>query len=330
MITGVSGQDGAYLARLLLQRGYRVFGVTRTPWATPTRLDLLGLAGRVEILGGDITRQSSIDDLVERHQPNEIYNLAAQSSLSEAVANPLETAEATGMAPLRLFEAVRTRSPTSRVFQATSAQVFGRAPLASYGPHGPFAPTNLYGAAKLFAQTAAEAYRETFGLFIACGVLFAHESPLRGEGFLTRKVTSTLAQVRRGQVEALEIGSLDAERDWGYAPDFCRGMWMTLQAERPGSYIFATGQTHTVREVVNIAARCYGFDLEWRGHGVEEIAIDRATDRLVVRVNPEFFRSFEDKTPAADISLTRSELGWEPQTHFEDIIREMCAAELAK
>lgn len=329
MITGVSGQDGAYLSRLLLGKGYHVIGVTRTPRVAPARLAALGLADSVEIVGGDIAVQASIDALVEAHRPDEIYNMAAQSSVAGAIAHPLETAEATGMAPLRLFEAVRTRSPGSRVFQATSAQIFGRAPLDAYGPRGPFAPTNLYGAAKLFAQTTAEAYRDAFGLFIACGILFAHESPLRGEEFLTRKVTRTLAQVKCGQVEALEIGTLDSERDWGYAPDFVQGMWMTLQAERPGSYVFATGQTRTVRDAVEVSARCYGFDLEWRGQGVDEVAIDKRSKRVIVRINPAFFRPFEDKTPVADISLTRSELGWEPRTDFDVMISEMCAAELA-
>ena len=328
MITGVSGQDGAYLSRLLFDKGYRVIGVTRTPETAPARLAALGLLNKVEIVGGDIAVQSSIDALIEAFRPDEIYNMAAQSSVAGAIFKPLETAEATGMAPLRLFEAVRTRSPASRVFQATSAQIFGRAPLDTYGPQGPFAPTNLYGAAKLFAQTTAEAYRDAFGLFIACGVLFAHESPLRGEEFLTRKVTRTLAQVKRGEVEALEIGTLDSERDWGYAPDFCEGMWMTLQAERPGSYIFATGQTRTVRNAVEVSARYYGFDLEWRGQGVDEVGVDRHTGQVIVRINSAFFRPFEDKTPIADISLTRSELGWEPRMDFDDMISEMCAAEL--
>ena len=329
MITGVSGQDGAYLSRLLLNKGYRVVGVSRSPGLVPARLTKLGLAGSVEVVGGDTTAQQSIEELVEAYQPDEIYNLAAQSSVAEAIARPLETAEATGMAPLRLFEAVRKRAPGSRIFQASSAQIFGRAPLDAYGPQGPFAPTNLYGAAKLFAQTSAEAYRDAFGLFIACGVLFAHESPLRGQEFLTRKVTRGLCQVSRGQLEALEIGTLDSERDWGYAPDFVQGMWMTLQAEQPRSYVFATGRTRTVRDVVEASARYYGFDLQWRGQGVDEIGVDVVSNRVIVRINPVYFRAFEDKTPAADISLTRSQLGWEPLTDFDVMISEMCAAELA-
>lgn len=327
MITGVSGQDGAYLSSLLLKKGYRVIGVTRTPDVAPARLESLGLTGQIELVGGDIAVQSSVNALVQKHRPDEIYNLAAQSSVAGALTHPLDTAEATGMAALRLYEAVRTLSPASRVFQATSAQIFGRAPLETYGPQGPFAPTNLYGAAKLFAQTAAEAYRDAYSLFIACGVLFAHESPLRGEEFLTRKVTRTLAQVRLGKVEALELGNLDSERDWGYAPDFCLGMWMALQAERPDSYIFATGKTRTVRNAVEISARCYGFELEWRGKGVDEVGFDRLTGQTIVRINPAFFRPFEDKTPIADISRTISELGWEPRTGFEEMISEMCASE---
>lgn len=327
MITGVSGQDGAYLASLLLKKGYRVIGVTRAPDAIPFRLEALGVTDQVELVGGDIADQSSVNTLIQENRPDEIYNMAAQSSVAGALNQPLETAEATGMAAVRLFEAVRTLSPTSRVFQATSAQIFGRAPLDAYGPEGPFAPTNLYGAAKLFAQTAAEAYRDAFGLFIACGVLFAHESPLRGEEFLTRKVTRTLAEIRQGSAEVLELGNLDAERDWGYAPDFCLGMWMSLQAERAGSYIFATGQTRTVRDVVETSARCHGFQLEWRGDGVDEVGVDGLTGRVIVRINPAFFRPFEDKTPIADISRTRSELGWEPRTGFEEMISEMCATE---
>lgn len=328
LISGVSGQDGAYLAKLLLEKNYRVIGVTRSPQTMPDRLKALGLQNEVEIVGGDFVLQDSADELVATYTPDEIYNLAAQSSVAAALDQPLATVEATGMAPLRLFEAVRSRSPESRVFQAASAQVFGRAPLAAYGPEGPFAPTNLYGAAKLFAQTGAEAYRNAFGLFIACGVLFAHESPLRAPEFLPRKVTMTLAAVRQGTAEALEIGNLDSERDWGYAPDFVRGMWLSLQAERASTYLFATGETRKVRDVVEIAAACYGFDLHWRGEGVNEVGIDRRSGKTIVKINPKFFRAFEDKTPTADVTRTKSELGWEPSKPFADMIRDMCAAEL--
>lgn len=328
LITGVSGQDGAYMAQALLKKSYRVVGVTRSPDIMPARLASLGIQNDVEIVGGDFASQASVDALITAYRPSEIYNLAAQSSVVGAIQQPLQTIEATGMAPVRLFEAVRTLSPQSRVFQASSAQVFGSAPLPTYGPEGPFAPTNLYGAAKFFAQSAAESYRNAFGLFIACGVLFAHESPLRGTEFLTRKVTRTLAQVHQGTVDCLEIGTLDSERDWGYAPDFVDGMWLSLQAEKPGTYVFATGETRTVRDVVEISAEYYGYDLVWQGQGVDEVGIDKSSGRVIVKINPAFFRSFEDRTPAADSSKTRQELGWTASKPFSEMIREMCAAEL--
>ena len=328
LITGVSGQDGAYLAKLLLESGYEVFGSSREPSVKPWRLLALGVADHVRLLPAG---RGSLDDfrrLITTAAPDEIYNLAAQTSLTEAAKTPVETAELNALGPVLLFEATRLDAPGARVFQASSAQVYGRAALAAYTPEGPFAPTNLYGASKLFSQLAAEHYRNAFKIFISCGIFFAHESPLRGEEFLSRKVTSTLAAIRAGRATRLSVGNMDASRDWGSAEDFVHGARLSLSASAPGDYVFATGVVHTVRDLIEVAAGCLGFDLEWSGSGVHETGVDRKTGERIVDVDPRFFRPFEEVTPPADISATTARLGWRPTTPFRDMIRRMCDADL--
>jgi GDPmannose 4,6-dehydratase len=328
LITGVSGQDGAYLAKCLLERGYEVFGSSREPAIKPWRLLALDVADRVSILPAG---RGSLDDfrrLIATVGPDEIYNLAAQTSLTEAAKAPVETAELNALGPVHLFEAARVEAPKVRIFQASSAQVYGRAALPTYTSEGPFAPTNLYGASKLFAQLAADHYRTAFKMFVSCGIFFAHESPLRGEEFLSRKVTSTLAAIRAGRASRLSVGNMDASRDWGSAEDFVRGMALSLAADEPGDFVFATGEVHTVRELIQTAAACLGFDLEWTGTGVHEAGVDRKTGARVVDVDPRFFRPFEEATPPADISATTARLGWRPTTQFSNMIARMCEADL--
>ncbi len=330
LVTGVSGQDGALICDFLLRKGYRVVGASRNLEQPFERLQALGIKDAVELIQADFALQNDADAVLQAYTPEEVYNLAAQSSLTVAQDRPLETAEATAMAPLRLFDAVRRLSPRTRVFQASSGQVFGDAVLESYSPAGPFSPTNLYGATKLFAQNSAEFYRRAYGLFIACGILFAHESRLRGPEFLFRKVTATLVRMAQGGDEVLSVGSLSSERDWGYAPDFVEGMWLTLQAQKPDTYVFATEQMHSVRQVIETSAAALGFDLVWHGEGLEEIGVDARTERQIVRIDPAFFRAFEDRTPPADASRARSVLGWSPSVSFEALCAEMCRDEAAE
>jgi len=329
VITGVSGQDGAYLARLLLEKGYRIVGATRNPGETPARLEALGLAGRVERVAHPGADLAAWRALLAAYAPQEVYNLAAQSSVVAALHHPYETALSNAMEPVALFEAARLDRPDLRIFQAGSVQVFGPAMSAPGAPES-YAPTNLYGSTKLFAHLAGKAYRADHKLFIASAALSAHESPLRGEEFLSRKVVKTLAAVRAGKAHELRVGNLDARRDWGYAPDFVEGMHAALQADEPFDYVFATGVAQRVRDLIECAAANFGFDLAWGGQGVEEIGVDRKTGRQIVSVDPAFFRPFDETPPPLDISEARSRLGWTPRTAFKTMIARMCEADLAR
>lgn len=346
LITGVSGQDGAYLAQHLLAQGYAVTGTTRAPEQRLMRLAALGIADQVTLRAAPAPDMASWQDLIATGPFDEIYNLAAQSSIPEGLKHPYETTMANAVGPLALLEAVRRDAPQTRVFLASSAQVFGTGPGVRPGAKpgsdaavppvavptahvdGPFMPSNLYGASKLFAQQLGELYRGSYGLFVSHGILFAHESPLRGSGFLTRKVTQTLAAIRAGQAKVLEVGNIDAERDWGYAPDFVRGMYAALQADTSRGYVFASGRVATVRDFITMAGAALGFALEWRGSGLDEIGYDTNTQEPVVRINPEFYRPFNEKTPVVDIQATQDHLGWRPSVTLEDMVAEMCHADL--
>jgi len=323
-ITGINGQDGAYLAQLLLNKGYEVYGSSRQSNLPSVRHEVLGIASKVNVLTIDPEDSTyGLASMLET-KPDEVYHLAAQSSLTEADRYPIETAEINAMWPLRILEGVRKNLPSARVFLASSAQVFGGAFNGEVKAEGPFNPTNIYGATKLFGQLSGAAYRNSYDMFVSTGILFAHESPLRGKEFMTRKVTSVLAKVKLGLVEALEVGNLESRRDWGHARDFVNGMWLALQHSKAADYIFATGSDHSVRELIERACECYGIRLRWQGSGLDERGIDAVSNKTVVRINPAFYRPFADLTPLADISRTAAELGWEATTKFDDLISEMC------
>jgi GDPmannose 4,6-dehydratase len=333
VVTGITGQDAAYLAQLLLEKGYEVFGTHRASSGRDFwRIEELGMKGasNLHILEFQATDLPACRHLVEHTRADEIYNLAGQTSAVTAVSEPLATAEANGMAVVYLLEAVRLYLPSARFFQAGSSELFGEATEVPQVESTPFYPTNSYGVAKLFAHWATINYREAYGVFAANGILFNHESPLRGGDFVTRKITYSLARIRLGLLDCLELGNVNAKRDWGYAKDFVAGMWAALQAEQADSFIFATNQQHTVREFVTMAGSAAGFDLEWQGAAKTEVGRDRKTGKILVRVNPDFYRSLEIHQRVGNPGKALEKLGWRPTTTLAELCRIMVEADLRR
>lgn len=333
IVTGISGQDGAYLASFLLGNGYRVHGTSRSllgggGW----RLCELGIAGHehLHLEALDLADAGAAKELIGRLQPDEVYNLGGQSSAVVSLSEPIGTAHANALGALHLLDAIRQTCPGARFFQAGSAEIFGNADQAPQNEFTPFHPNNPYGVAKLFAHFATVDYRDRCGVFGVSGILYNHESPLRGAEFVTRKIAAALAAMNRGRTEPLEIGNLDAIRDWGYAPDFVEGMWQSLQLEHPDTYIFATGRSSTVRDFVSLAAKTAGFDLEWRGSGLDEVGVERGTGRDLIRVNPQFYRPVERNKRIGSPQKARQKLQWVAKTGLAELCNIMVGAELRR
>lgn len=337
LITGITGQDGSYLAELLLEKGYEVHGMERRH-STPCteRIDhLLGdvsLAGRLFMHYGDLTDSSGMQMLLQEIQPDEVYNLAAQSHVAVSFEVPEYTAEATGVGTLKLLEAVRQAAPKARFYQASTSELFGGLPeTAPQSEATPFYPKSPYGAAKLYAYWITVNYREAYGMFAANGILFNHESPRRGETFVTRKITIAVARILAGKQKTLALGNLHAKRDWGFAGDYVEGMWRMLQQEKPGDYVLATNETHTVREFTECAFReAAGIEIEWRGAGTEEKGYCKKTGRLLVKVDPHSFRPAEVELLWGDPSKAQGELGWRRKVDFPSLVRLMVEADREK
>lgn len=328
LITGIGGQDGAYLAQLLLSRGYRVVGGVRRLSATNTlRLRELNVAQDVSLVELDLHELANILRAIEAVKPDEIYNLAAQSFVAMSFAQPLSTAEINALGPLRLLEAVRQMDRTIRFYQASSSELFGKAQAVPQNENTPFHPRSPYGVAKLFAYWATVNYRESYGLHASSGILFNHESPLRGREYVTRKITLGMAMIKQGQADALELGNLAAERDWGFAGDFVDGIWRMVQQDLPGDYVLATGETHTVRSFAEKVACWHGFDIVWSGAAEREIGTDRASGRVLVRVNPALYRPAEVELLVGASRLAEDRLGWRRRIDFDQLVDMMCAAD---
>jgi GDPmannose 4,6-dehydratase len=328
LITGISGQDGAYLAKTLLQRGYRVVGAYRRTSALPTgRLEELGVAEDVEFVDVELLEASNIRRVLEKLKPDEIYNLAAQSFVGLSFELPLYTCDVDAMGVLRLLEAMRETCPEARLYQASTSEMFGKAQEVPQRESTPFYPRSPYGVAKLFAHWSVVNYREAYGLYACSGILFNHESPLRGLEFVTRRVTHGLARVALGLQDTLSIGNLEAGRDWGFAGEYVEGMWQMLQQDKADDYVLATGRTTTVRDFVNGAAAAFGFDLEWSGQGETERAIDKKTGRTIVAVDPSLYRPAEVASLRGDASKVKAKLGWEAKTSLEALIEMMARAD---
>ncbi|AVR87881.1 GDP-mannose 4,6-dehydratase [Thauera aromatica K172] len=333
IVTGITGQDGAYLAQLLLDKGYTVFGTyRRTSSVNFWRIEELGIAGHpdLNLVEYDLTDLSSSIRLLQSSGADEVYNLAAQSFVGVSFEQPLTTAEITGLGAVNLLEAIRIVNPAVRFYQASTSEMFGKVQAIPQTETTPFYPRSPYGVAKLYAHWMTINYRESYGLFAASGILFNHESPLRGKEFLTRKVTDSLARIRLGRQDVLELGNLDARRDWGFAREYVEGMWRMLQAEKADTYVLATHRTETVRDFVSMAARAAGYELAWEGRDENEVGIDRPSGRTLVRVNPKFYRPAEVDLLIGNPEKARRELGWAPATTLEQLCQMMVEADLRR
>jgi len=333
LITGITGQDGSYLTELLLEKGYEVHGVIRrhsTP-CTERIDDILSNKQhdeRIFLHYGDLTDSSNAHALVQEIQPDEVYNLAAQSHVAVSFEVPEYTAEATGVGTIRLLEAIRQNKPDARFYQASTSELFGGIPdTAPQSEATPFYPKSPYGAAKLYSFWITKNYRESYDMFAVNGILFNHESPRRGETFVTRKITIAVARILAGKQEKLSLGNLDAKRDWGFAGDYVEGMWRILQHDKPDDYVLATNETHTVREFATLAFREAGIEIEWRGEGAEEKGYDAKTERLLVDVDPRYFRPAEVELLWGDPSKAEKDLDWKRKVSFPELVRMMVKAD---
>jgi GDPmannose 4,6-dehydratase len=336
LVTGITGQDGAYLAEFLLEKGYEVNGIKRRSSLFNTaRVDHLYEDPHVDsakfrLHHGDMTDSTNLIRIVEEVQPDEIYNLAAQSHVHVSFETPEYTANADAVGTLRLLEAIRVLRLQSQVkfYQASTSELFGLAQETPQTERTPFYPRSPYGAAKLYAHWITVNYREAYGLFACSGILFNHESPRRGETFVTRKIARAVARISAGIEDTFYLGNLDAKRDWGFAGDYVEAMWLMLQRDTPADYVIATGETHSVREFTSRAFARVGVELNWSGRGVDEVGVDKASGRTVVRVDPRYFRPTEVDILQGDPTKARTELGWEPKVCFEELVEMMVDAEV--
>jgi len=333
VITGITGQDGAYLAKSLLEKGYRVYGTyRRTSSSNFWRIEELGITEHPELHleEYDLTDLGSNIRLLETAKPDEFYNLAAQSFVGVSFDQPVTTAMVTGVGTLKALEAIRMYNRDIKFYQASTSEMFGKVQAVPQNEETPFYPRSPYGVAKLYAHWITVNYRESFGIFGSSGILFNHESPLRGREFVTRKITDSFARIRCGKQEKLELGNLDAKRDWGFAGEYVEGMWAMLQADHPDTYVLATGRTETVREFVNMSAKAAGFDIEWEGQGKDEIGRDTKTGKTLVCINPKFYRPAEVELLIGDASKAKRELGWEAKVTLEELCQMMVEADIRR
>jgi GDPmannose 4,6-dehydratase len=330
LITGITGQDGAYLSQLLLEKGYEVYGAYRRSASVNLwRLEELGIADRIQFQPFDLLEYSNIQRSLEKIQPDEVYNLAAQSFVALSFEQPLYTGDVDALGVTRMLESIRTVNPKIRFYQASTSEMFGKVQAIPQTESTPFYPRSPYGVAKLYAHWMTINYRESYGLHASSGILFNHESPFRGIEFVTRKITSTLAKIKCGQTQVLELGNLDAKRDWGFAKDYVEGMWRMVQAQTPDDYVLATGETHSVRDFVNWAAQAIGQEIHWTGHGESEQGID-GNGKVIVRVNPEFYRPAEVELLVGNPEKATNALGWTPTVPISELVAMMVHADLKR
>ena len=333
IVTGITGQDGAYLAELLLDKGYEVYGTfRRTSSVNFWRMEELGIENHpnLHLVEYDLIDQASAIHMINRIQPDEIYNLAAQSFVGVSFEQPLATAHITGLGAAHLLEAIRIINPKIRFYQASTSEMFGKVQAIPQKEDTPFYPRSPYGVAKLYAHWLTINYRESYNIFGSSGILFNHESPLRGREFVTRKITDSVAKIKLGKLDCLELGNLDAKRDWGFAKDYVEGMYLMLQAEQPDTFVLATNRTETVRDFVTMAFKGAGIAVEFKGHDINEVAIDTATGKTVMRINEKFHRPAEVDLLIGDPSHAKNVLGWEPKTNLEQLCQMMVEADLRR
>lgn len=333
IITGITGQDGAYLAQLLLDKGYTVYGTyRRTSSVNVWRIEELGIQNheRLKLVEYDLTDLGSSIALMQTAQPDEVYNLAAQSFVGVSFDQPSTTAQITGIGALNLLEAIRLVNKRIRFYQASTSEMFGKVQAIPQVEDTPFYPRSPYGVAKLYAHWMTVNYRESYDIFGSSGILFNHESPLRGREFVTRKITDAVAKIKLGKLDVLELGNLDAKRDWGFAKEYVEGMWRMLQADEPDTFVLATNRTETVRDFVRMAFKGAGMDVDFRGHAESETAVDVASGKTVMRVNPRFYRPAEVDLLIGNPAKAKAKLGWEPSTSLEQLCQMMVEADLRR
>lgn len=329
LITGITGQDGSYIAELLLEKGYEVHGIIRRSSTFNTsRIDHLYQDShekdvRIFLHYGDLADGLGLNRIINKVMPDEIYNLAAQSHVRVSFDVPEYTADITGVGTIRILECIRQINPKIKFYQASSSEMFGMVQEVPQKETTPFYPRSPYGCAKVYSYWITKNYRESYDIFASNGILFNHESPRRGETFVTRKITRGLVRIKHGLEEKLYLGNLDAKRDWGYAKDYVEAMWLMLQNNKPDDFVVATGETHSVREFVEVCCKLLGFDLEWKGKGLKEVGYDRKSKKNIIEIDPRYLRPAEVDLLIGDYSKAKKELGWEPKTKFEDLAKLM-------
>jgi len=334
LITGITGQDGSYLAELLLEKGYEVHGIVRrVSTFNRERIrhlfpDIHDKKNKIELHYGDLSDASSLHRIIRDVRPDEVYHLGAQSHVRISFDIPEFTGDITGISTTRLLEAIWHDSPKTKFYQASSSEMFGLVKESPQKETTPFHPRSPYGVAKVYAYWMAVNYRESYGMYACNGILFNHESPRRGENFVSRKITLGIAKYASGKQDTLFMGNLEAKRDWGYAKNYVEGMWQMMQGEKPDDYILATGETHTVREFVEETCRIAGIDLAWEGKGMEEKGIDRKTGKMIIAIDQRYFRPAEVDVLLGDYSKAKKEFGWEPKTKFKDLVKMMFESEM--
>jgi GDPmannose 4,6-dehydratase len=327
LITGITGQDGSYLAELLLSKNYEVYGLIRRK----SKLDYGNcehIKDKIKWIFGDVTDMSSMVKAVTESQPDEVYNLAAQSFVKESWNSPLATSTINALGCGNVLEAIRMVTPTARFYQASTSEMFGKVQAVPQSETTPFYPRSPYGVAKLYAHWLTINYRESYGLFACSGILFNHESERRGHEFVTRKITDGIAKIKRGELDHIELGNLNAKRDWGHSADYVNAMWLMLQQDTPDDYVIATGVTRSIREFVETAFKCVGIDVKWSGEGVDEVGTDASTGKVLVTVNPDFFRPAEVELLVGDPSKAETKLGWARNISFDDLVKRMVRNDL--
>lgn len=333
IITGITGQDGAYLAELLLSKGYKVYGTyRRTSSVNFWRIEELGIDQHpdLHLVEYDLTDLSSSIRLLEMSGATEVYNLAAQSFVGVSFDQPITTADITGLGPVHLLEAIRIVNPKIRFYQASTSEMFGKVQAIPQKEDTPFYPRSPYGVAKLYAHWMTVNYRESYDIFGTSGILFNHESPLRGREFVTRKITDSVAKIKLGKLDCLALGNIDAKRDWGFAKDYVEGMWRMLQADEPDTFVLATNRTETVRDFVQMSFKAADIDVEFNGSEEAETAVDRASGKTVMRIDPKFYRPAEVDLLIGDPAKAKAVLGWEPKTQLEELCRMMVEADIRR
>jgi len=332
-ITGITGQDGSYLAELLLDKGYEVHGmIRRASTFNTSRIDHLFKDPHVKDVKlilhyGDLSDSSNISRLLEKIRPDEIYHLGAQSHVRVSFDIPEYTGDVVGLGTVRILDAIKYSGIKTKFYQASSSEMFGQVQEIPQTEKTPFYPRSPYACAKVYSYWITKNYRESYGLFACNGILFNHESPRRGETFVTRKVTRGLSRIKHGLEEKLYLGNIDAKRDWGYAKDYVEGMWRMLQYDTPDDYVLATNETHTVREFIEESAKCLNMEIVWEGEGVDEVGKDKNTGKTIIEIDPKYFRPAEVDLLIGDYSKAKEQLGWEPETKFQDLVRIMTEAD---